>query len=116
VTVQAHARRIGVRVGQREADRVVVEGCRLPGAGVVALLAGLREISSHVIWILGALVICQVAAYTCSRSEVVVVVDVAVEADTRWIRMRVGQRETDRVVVEGCRLPGAGVVAGLAGL
>ena len=105
-----------MRVGQREADRVVVKGRRLPGAGVVALLAGLREISTYVIGILGALVIRQMAAYACRGGQVVVVVDVTVETRARRVGVRVGERKAYGRMVEGGRLPGAGVVALLTGL
>src|ERR1700676_2150076 len=100
MAVEAHPRRIGMRVGQREADRVVVKGRRLPGAGVVALLAGLREISTYVIRILGALIIRQMAAYACCGGQVVVVVDVAVEAHPRRVGVRVGERKAYGRMVE----------------
>ena len=51
-----------VSLDQREAGRGVVE-CRIqPGAGAVALLAGLREIRRHVIRIRRALKVIQVEA------------------------------------------------------
>ncbi len=116
MAVETDPRRIGVRVGQREADGVVVKGRGLPGTGVMALLASLREIAGDVIWILGALVIRQMATHTRRRGEVVVVVDVTVQTDAGWIGVRVGKREAYCCVVKSRRLPGAGVVARLAGL
>ena len=61
MAIEAHARRIGVRVGQREANGVVIESCRLPGNGSVARLAGLRETPGDVVRIGGALKVFQVA-------------------------------------------------------
>jgi len=61
MAIETHAGRIGVRVGQREANGVVVEGCRLPRNRGVALLTGLREPSRNVVRIRGALKIFQMA-------------------------------------------------------
>ena len=116
VAVEAHPRRIGVGVREREAYRRVVKGGRLPGAGVVALLAGLREASGDVVGILGALVIRQMTAHACRARQVVVVMDVAVEAHPRRIGVRIRKREAHGGVVKRGGLPGAGVVAGLASL
>ena len=111
VAVETDTWRISVRVGQREANRVVVERCWLPSAGVVALLAGLREISSYVIWILGPLVIRQMAAYACCGGQVVVVIDVAVQADPRRIGVRIRQREAGAGVIEFGVQPGVRAMA-----
>jgi len=61
VAIEAHARRIGVRISQWEANGVVIESCRLPGDGSVARLAGLREPPGDVVRIRGALKVFQVA-------------------------------------------------------
>jgi len=111
VAVETDTRRIGMCIGQREAHRVVVKSRRLPGARGVAHLTVLREASGDVIRIGRGLKILQVAGDTSRAGQVVVVVDVAVEADTRRIGVRIGQREANRVVVKGRRLPSARGVA-----
>ena len=55
VTIGAGARRDGVQSGERKPGGVVVELRVRPIAGIVALLAGLREARSHVVGICGAL-------------------------------------------------------------
>lgn len=94
VAVETDSRRIGMRIRQRESDAAVVEGRWLPRAGGVALLAILRETSSDVVGVLRGLVICQMTAYAGRALEVVVVVDVTIEANPWRISMRVGQRES----------------------
>jgi len=116
VAVEADAWWIGVGVCERKANRRVIKRCRLPSAGVVARLAGLREASSDVIRIRRALKIAQVARDTGCRREVVVVVDVAVEADAWRIGVGVCQRKAYRRMVKRRGLPGTGVVARLASL
>ena len=116
MTIEAGARRIRVCVGQRESHRIVVESGRLPRTGVVALLASLGESASHVVRILRALIIRQMAAHACVCGDVVVVVDVAIEANARRISMRVGERESYRGVIEGRGLPCDCRVALLASL
>jgi len=49
VTIRAGARWHRVQTGQRESGGVVIKRGIQPGAGAVALLAGLREIRRHVI-------------------------------------------------------------------
>lgn len=61
MAIEAHARRIGVRVGQWEAHGGVVKGCRLPGNGGVTGLASLGKTPGDVIRICGALKILQMA-------------------------------------------------------
>ena len=116
MAVQADAWRIGVRVRQRKADRRVIESRRLPGTGVVAGLTGLREAAGDVIGIRRSLEIAQVATHTGGARQVVVVVDVAVQADPWRIGVRVCQRKAHGRVIKCRRLPGAGVVTRLAGL
>jgi hypothetical protein len=116
VAIRALPRRHRVRSDQREAGGVVVE-CRVqPGAGAVALLAGLREIRRHVIGIRRALKVIQVAGHARRAGQVVVVIDVAIGALARRHRVQSRQRKPGAVVIEGCVQPGAGAVALLAGL
>ena len=67
------------------------------------------------VWIRRALKILQVAGSAGGASQVVVVVDVAIGADSRGIGMCVRQRETYAGVVELGIQPRAGAVAGFAG-
>jgi hypothetical protein len=73
----------------------MVESSWLPRARGVALLAGLREISGHVVRVLRALVICQMTAYAGRGRQVVVVVDVAIQAYAWRFRVRIRQRESN---------------------
>ena len=94
MAVEADARRIGVGVREGEAHCGVVECGRLPGTGVVARLARLRETSGDVIRICRGLKIPQVAGNAGYASEVVIVVDVAIETDAGRIGMGIGQGES----------------------
>ena len=94
VTVRALARRHRVCARQRESGRGVVKGCRLPGSGVVARLASLRESAAHVVRIRGALEILQVTGHTGRAGQVVVVADVAIDALARRHGVRTCQNES----------------------
>ena len=72
-----------------------------------------RESRRHVIRIIRRVVVRHVAQVAGAARQVVVVVHVALRA--LQVRVPVGQRETHRIVVEACGLPGRRVVAGLAG-
>ena len=76
----------------------MIKGCWLPGRGAVADFASLRVAACHVIRILRARVIVQVAGNACCHRDVVVVVDVAERAWRR--RVRACQRETRRRVIK----------------
>ena len=80
----------------------------------MARLASLREVRRHVIRIVRAVVIRHVALITCAAGQVVVVVDVALR--TLQVRVASGQWKSNRVVIEGRRLPRRCAVAHLAGL
>jgi len=114
VALRALQRR--VRSGQRETGGRVIKCRRCPVRGAMALLAGLRESGSRVRRIVRGLEIVQVAAHAgrVGRREVVVAVYVARRAGHR--RMRPGQRESGRRVIERSATPVRGVVALLASL
>ena len=114
VAIETDTRRVSMCIRQREANGGVVKRCRLPSNGGVALLTGLREASGNVIRVCRGLKILQMAGDAGRAGQVVVVVDVAIEADPRRIGVRIGQREANRVVVKRCRLPSARGVAHLA--
>jgi len=104
-----------VRAGQREAGGAVVEGGCCPAGRVMARLAGRRVFRSRVRRT-GRFLVVRVVAVVASRirrSEIEVVVDVALDARNRGMRAR--QREPGGAVVEvGCGRPASRVVAGLA--
>jgi hypothetical protein len=56
----------------------------------VALVAGLREVRSHVVRIRRSLEILQVARHAGGAAQVVVIVDVAIGTSARRYRMRSG--------------------------
>ena len=116
VAVGAGSRRHRVQSGKGEAGAVVIERGIQPGAGAMALLTGLREVRSHVVWIGRALIVLEMAAHAGRCVEAVVVVNVTICASARWYRVQAGQREARVVMVEGCVHPVRGVVALLAGL
>jgi len=64
MAVETDARRIGVRIGQRESHSRVIKVGRLPRNGRVAGLAGLRKPSRNVIRIRCTLEILQVTGHT----------------------------------------------------
>ena len=67
MAIQTDARRIGVRIGQREAKAGVIELCVRPTICTVALLASDRETRGHVVWAGGALVVRGVAGIALAR-------------------------------------------------
>ena len=93
-----------VRSGQRESGAVVVERRILPGTGVVARAASLREVRTHVVWIRRTLVILQVTGNTSRVVQIVVVVHVAIGALPRRHGMHSGQRKgSQRMIKRGIR-------------
>ena len=115
VTVRALARRHRMHAGQRKACRGVVELPIAPLHRVVALLACGGE--SRVRYRSGRVVVVPLVAADASRAaDVVVVVDVTIRALARRHVVRSGQRESGFGVIEGRRLPGRSVMAGVAGL
>ena len=129
-----HARRItdrivvvGVAIGtstrwhrvhssERETGACVVKRGVRPVVGVMALIAGLREVRGDVVGIGRALVILQVAANASRVGDRVVIVYVAIRTLPRRHRMQSRQRKVSEIVVERCIRPTAGVVALIASL
>ena len=101
---------------QREPGSAVVKRGIEPGAGGVALVAGLREIRADVIGIGRSLVVLQVARNAGVRVQVVIVVDVAVGAGARRDRVQCRSAGSRAVVIKRGIEPGAGAVALVAGL
>ena len=66
--------------GKREPGAVVIKRGIQPGAGAVALVAGLREVRCDVVGIGGSWIVLQVAGRAGCAVQVVVVVNVAVGA------------------------------------
>ena len=116
VAIRALPRRNQVRPTQREPGAVVVEAGVRPRGRVVALIAALREVRSHVIGVRRPLVVLQVARDTRGARKVVIVVDVAVRAQARRHRVPAAERKPGAAVVEGCVQPRNRIVALLAGL
>ena len=80
-----------MRVCQRESGRAVIEFAVGPADRVVAAFASSRESHLDVVQRGGrGVVILQVARGASRAREVVVVVDVAVEADSRGVGVRIG--------------------------
>jgi len=115
VAIGALPRRYGVQARQRKSGGGVIKFAVGPLRGVVALLA--RGGESGVGYWRRRGVVCGLVATNASRAgDAVIVVDVAVAALPRRYGVRAGQRESRLRVIEGCRLPGRSVVAGLTGL
>ena len=116
VAISAGPRRHRVISRQRESSAVVIERCIRPGRGVMALIAGLREIRGDVIRIGGALVILEVTGHARRAVQAVVVVDVAIGAGSWRNCVQPGERETGAGVVKRRVHPVGGVVTGIASL
>ena len=114
VALRALQRRM--RTSERESRGRVIEGCVTPRRRGVALLTGGREVRLHVIRIRRAVEIRLVAAYASRvcTGQVVIVIDVTLGALQR--RVRAGEREARRGMIECRSSPRCCVVALLAGL
>jgi len=93
VAVAAQARWHRMGSAQRESRARMIEGRIQPRRGVVALLAGLREVRRNVVGIRRPLKIFQMARDAGGVRNVVVVVDVAVRTLPRRHRVHARQRE-----------------------
>ena len=80
----------------------------------MALLAGLREARTHVVWIRGALKVFQVARYARGAGQFVVVIEVAIGTRARRNGMRARQSESRSRVIKLAVCPGHAVMALLA--
>lgn len=117
VAIAAKPRRHRVRARQLEAGAGVIERAIGPLNGVMAGFACRRESGGEVIHRRQSIrVVLLMAAHTCCGRQVVVVVDVAVGALTRWNGVRPGQSESGTVVVESRIEPRSRVVALIAAL
>ena len=116
VAVRTLPWRHGMQSRQREGRLRVVELRWLPARRVMASFASLRKSSLLVIGIRRSLEILQVAGNASCRSDVVIVVDVAIGALPRRDGVRSIQRKIDRVVIETRGLPCHCAVTLLAGL
>ena len=105
MAIETLAWRHGMRSRQHETCCRVIECCSSPGCCVVALLTGLRESTLNVIRIRSALVVLQMAGHAGCCRQVVVVVDVTIEALTWRNGVRSRQRETCRRVIESRSCP-----------
>jgi hypothetical protein len=95
----------------------VIEFPIAPLHRVVAAFARRRKSQLCVVhWSRRRVVILQVARNASRSRQAVVVIDMAVQAHPGRIRVRVGQKEPDRGMVEAGGLPGDCGVALLAGL
>ena len=92
VDVTLSAGRSRMRTGQGESRFAVIELSRLPRSRVVADLASLGKSLLHVIGIVGALEILEMAGNTRCTRQVVIIVDVTLCARSSSVRSR--QRET----------------------
>ncbi len=114
VAVGALARRNCMRSRQSEIHERVVESRRLPRDSRVALRAVRGEVSRYVIGVRRSLKILQVAADTGGAGQIVVVVNVAIDALSRRNGVSASQRESYRTVIEVRVQPGVGSVADCA--
>ena len=114
MAVEAHARRIGVSIGQRKSDAVVIERRRLPRNRRVTGLAGLRETSLDVIRTRRSLKILQMAGHTSCARQVEIIIDVTINTNSWRISVRARQRETRGRMIELRVQPCVRVVALLA--
>lgn len=114
MAVCAYPGRHGVHSDQWESCVVVIKGRVCPDIRVVAHLARCGEAGGRMRWIRRARVILLVARVAQRAVQGIVVVDVAIGAQTRRHHMGVCQRETGRRVIEFPVGPQVGVVASFA--
>ena len=116
MAVRTQTRRHRVTSRQRETGAAVMEGGIGPRRRVMALITCLREAGRNVIRVCGSLIVLQMTRYASRARQGVVIVDMAIDALTRWNGVQAGQRETRTVVIEGRICPRSRVVALIARL
>jgi hypothetical protein len=79
----------------------VIEDGIGPRRRVVALITRLRKAGRDVIRVRGSLIVLQMTRHAGRARQGVVIVDMAIDALTRWNGVEAGQRETRTVVIEG---------------
>lgn len=89
----------------------MIERCGLPRYGGVALRTVRGEVSCDVTGIRGSLKILQVATDAGRAGQIVVIVNVAIDALSRRHSVSTRQRESNRTVIEIRIQPGIGAVA-----
>ena len=92
----------------------MVESRRLPRDSRVALRAVRWKVSRYVIRVRRSLKVFQVAADTGRAGQIVVIVNVAIDALARRNGVSASQREPDRAVIEIRIQPGVGSMADCA--
>jgi hypothetical protein len=110
VDVATGAGHRGVRTSQREGRVVMVEDGVGPNRRVMAQIAGLREACRDVVWIVGSVVVSEVAGTAGRAGQLVVIVDVALTA-LRTGQVEPGQRPAGGGVIELAIRPQRRVVA-----
>ena len=116
VTIGAGAWWDRMQSGERETGAVVIKRGIQPGAGAMALLAGLRKIRVDVVGIGRALEVLQMTGHAGRAGQVVVIVNVAIGACARRDRVQAGEREPGGVVIKCGIQPTASGMTLLAGL
>ena len=86
---------------QWESSAVVIERCIRPCRGVMALIAGLREVRCDVVGVRRPLIILEVAGHAGRAVQAVVVVHVAIGASSRWHRVHSSQHKSRTAVIKG---------------
>ena len=105
VTVRALSWWNGVRAGQREIHQRMIKRCRGPRRRRMALGTVGGEVGCHMVGIGRTLEIFQVATNASCRSQVVIVVGVAISTQARGNGMPSAQGKSHRIVIELCTQP-----------
>jgi hypothetical protein len=113
VTVGTLPRRNRMRAGQGEVHQRVIEGCGSPGERRVTLRAIRREVRGDVVGIGSSLKIFEVAGNAVGAVQVVIIVDVAIDALPGRDSVASRERESGGVVIKLGVQPIVSRVAGL---
>lgn len=112
VAVYALSWRHHVRAIQREGSLRMVKRRGLPCGRCMALLAGRRKPAQHVTRIRRSLEVLLVARNASRARQVVIIIDVAIGANSRRNGVASGKRKAHRTVIELCVQP---VIRGVTG-